>query len=70
MLKWLLVALLVIAGLLLWRISMGAKRGLPRVGDTAPDFRLSDASGKERALAEFRGKRLVLYFFPRADTPG
>jgi peroxiredoxin Q/BCP len=46
------------------------KRNLPSAGSAAPDFRLPDASGMERSLAEFRGKWLVLYFFPRADTPG
>jgi hypothetical protein len=40
------------------------------VGQPAPDFRAKDQTGKERTLAEFRGKRVVLWFFPKADTPG
>ena len=37
---------------------------------TAPDFRLSDKDGKEHALADFKGKKLVLYFYPKDNTPG
>ena len=68
--KWLALGLLVAVALLLWRMSAYANRNLPKAGDAAPDFRLPDASGMERSLAEFQGKWLVLYFFPRADTPG
>ena len=39
-------------------------------GDTAPDFALKDQTGKEVSLASLRGKRVVLYFYPKADTPG
>lgn len=39
-------------------------------GDKAPDFRLPADGGTELTLADFRGKKLVLYFYPRADTPG
>ncbi len=40
------------------------------VGDSAPDFQLKDETGKMRALAEFRGKKVVLYFYPKDNTPG
>jgi thioredoxin-dependent peroxiredoxin len=40
------------------------------VGDKAPDFKVLDHTGKERTLAEFRGKSVVLWFFPKAETPG
>jgi len=40
------------------------------IGDKAPDFRLSSADGGEVSLADFRGKRAILYFFPKALTPG
>ncbi len=40
------------------------------VGDTAPDFTLADQDGKPRSLSEFRGKKVVLYFYPKDDTPG
>lgn len=41
-----------------------------KVGDVAPDFQVKDDSGKSRTLAEFRGKRVVLYFYPKDSTPG
>lgn len=39
-------------------------------GDKAPAFKLLGDSGAEVALADFRGRKLVLYFYPKADTPG
>ena len=39
-------------------------------GDPAPDFRLPDSTGTVRSLADFRGKHVVVYFFPSAGTPG
>ena len=39
-------------------------------GDTAPDFTLPDADGKPVALADYRGRRVVVYFYPAAGTPG
>lgn len=40
------------------------------VGDTAPDFSLPDQDGKERRLSDFRGKKVVLYFYPKDNTSG
>ena len=40
------------------------------VGDVAPDFSVKDHTGKTRSLKDYRGKRLVLWFYPKADTPG
>lgn len=40
------------------------------VGDKAPDFSLLSQAGEKVNLKDFRGKTLVLYFFPKADTPG
>ena len=65
-----LIAALVIVGLLLWRVSAFSKRRQLGIGEPAPDFALPDQEGKTRSLAEFRGKWLVLYFYPRDDTPG
>ena len=42
----------------------------PQVGDIAPDFTLSDQHGDEVSLSSLRGKSVVLYFYPKADTPG
>jgi len=39
-------------------------------GDAAPDFTLPDQDGKEVSLSGLRGETVVLYFYPRADTPG
>ncbi|HET7014162.1 MAG TPA: thioredoxin-dependent thiol peroxidase [Streptosporangiaceae bacterium] len=39
-------------------------------GDTAPDFTLPDADGKDVALSELRGQRVIIYFYPAAMTPG
>jgi peroxiredoxin Q/BCP len=39
-------------------------------GDAAPDFRLPDADGNEVSLSDFRGKHVVVYFYPAAGTPG
>jgi len=41
-----------------------------KAGDPAPDFALDDQRGKTVKLSDFRGKKVILYFFPRADTPG
>jgi thioredoxin-dependent peroxiredoxin len=40
------------------------------INDKAPDFTLPDQDGNKVSLKEFRGKTVVLYFFPRANTPG
>jgi peroxiredoxin Q/BCP len=42
----------------------------PEVGQEAPDFALSDQDGNEVSLSGLRGGTVVLYFYPRAETPG
>lgn len=39
-------------------------------GDAAPDFALPDHTGTIRRLSEFRGRAVVLWFYPKARTPG
>jgi peroxiredoxin Q/BCP len=39
-------------------------------GDAAPDFRLPDSAGAEVSLSDFRGRHVVVYFYPNAGTPG
>lgn len=41
-----------------------------KLGDTAPDFALTDQKGKTVKLKDLRGKKVVVYFYPKADTPG
>jgi cytochrome oxidase Cu insertion factor (SCO1/SenC/PrrC family) len=40
------------------------------IHDKAPDFTLQDENGKEVALKDLRGKTVILFFYPRANTPG
>jgi peroxiredoxin Q/BCP len=70
MLKWLLVTFLIGMALLLWRSTAFANGNLPKAGAQAPGFSLPDQNGRLRTNAEFRGKWLVLYFYPKDDTPG
>ena len=47
-----------------------ATPSVPQVGDLAPDFSLPDDMGATRRLADARGRWVVLYFYPKDDTPG
>ena len=51
---------------------MSGKRpaGELKIGDKAPDFLIPDYDGEEVALSGFRGKKVVLYFYPKDNTPG
>ena len=40
------------------------------VGDVAPEFEALDHEGRKRKLSDFKGKKVVLWFYPKADTPG
>lgn len=39
-------------------------------GKKAPDFKVKDETGKEVSLADYKGKKLILYFYPKDNTPG
>ena len=41
-----------------------------QVGDVAPAFSLNDQNGEPVSLSQFRGQRVVIYFYPKDDTPG
>ena len=41
-----------------------------KVGQKAPDFAVLDDSGRKVKLSDFKGKKVVLYFYPKDDTPG
>ncbi len=67
--KWLILFGLIAAVALL--VSQMARAGeLPEVGEAAPDFNLLDQDGESYQLKDFAGKWLVLYFYPKDDTPG
>lgn len=68
--KWfaIMAVLLVFTSVILMRaVSAGE---LPKVGKPAPEFDLPDQEGKQHKLTDYRGKWLVLYFYPKDDTPG
>jgi thioredoxin-dependent peroxiredoxin len=50
--------------------SMSFAGSVPKVGEPAPDFNLPDAKLQQHKLADYAGKWLVLYFYPKNDTPG
>jgi peroxiredoxin Q/BCP len=60
---------LLLACLFVLAAPMAAAEAL-QAGAPAPDFSLKDGSGKPRQLADWRGQWLVLYFYPKDDTPG
>jgi peroxiredoxin Q/BCP len=43
---------------------------MPSVGDTAPDFTIPHKRSEPVTLSDLRGRPVVVYFYPRADTPG
>jgi peroxiredoxin len=47
-----------------------AEEYMLKIGDKAPEFMLASDEGKEVSLDDFKGKRLVIFFFPKANTPG
>jgi peroxiredoxin Q/BCP len=68
--KWLAVVAAVVIFAALF-VARAARAGdLPIAGQAAPDFKLPDQHGTQHALTDYRGKWLVLYFYPKDDTPG
>jgi peroxiredoxin Q/BCP len=62
-----LAALLLLASAVLWMLRPGSQR---LEGSAAPDFALQDQDGKTHRLGDYAGRWLVLYFYPKDDTPG
>jgi peroxiredoxin Q/BCP len=56
--------------LVLFAIAAPLGLAAAEVGKPAPDFRLQDQTGAWRSLADYRGKWVVLYFYPKDNTPG
>ena len=65
---FLVVALLLV--LLFFALQLRAAQGAPQVGALAPDFSLPDQQGTTRRLSDYRGKWVVVYFYPKDETPG
>ncbi len=64
---WVLAVLVLLAGL---SSTQAAAAALPEVGKQAPDVTLPSQDGTEVSLSDFRGKWVVLYFYPKDNTPG
>jgi len=56
--------------LIVFALNTFAATKLPKVGEPAPRFALSDQTGQVRQLEDYVGKWVVLYFYPKDDTPG
>ena len=68
--KWLIaLGLLITLGLVAWS-ALSRAAGTRVVGEDAPDFHLPDQTGKLHSLKDYTGKWVVLYFYPKDDTPG
>ena len=52
------------------RVVQPKGQGMLQPGTPAPDFELSDHLGRRHSLADYRGRKVVLWFYPKADTPG
>lgn len=61
--------LLLLAGIFLW-VRASQASDVPKTSDTAPAFQLLDQNGKLHALSDYPGRWVVLYFYPKDDTPG
>lgn len=60
-----------IAALLIFLAApLSASAGAPAIGDAAPAFRLQDQNNDWHTLEDYQGQWVVLYFYPKADTPG
>lgn len=68
--KWLAIVAVLVVFAALFAARAARSGELPEVGKPAPDFNLPDQNGKLHVLKDYRGKWLVLYFYPRDDTPG
>ena len=68
--KTLILLALTLLGLVLLGVRFARAADVPKVGQQAPAFDLPDQAGKRHTLGDFAGKWLVLYFYPKDDTPG
>jgi peroxiredoxin Q/BCP len=64
-----LIALLLAIGMLFYRQTSSAAE-VPAVGEAAPAFSLPDQAGQQHSLSDYQDSWVVLYFYPKDDTPG
>lgn len=57
---------IVLAGIMLFGMAQGATA----IGELAPDFTMLDQDGKSHTLSDYKGQKVVVYFYPKDDTPG
>lgn len=68
MITWIaVIAVVAVAVAVLWPRAVAAA---PEVGQPAPAFTMMDQNGRTHSLSDYAGRWLVLYFYPKADTPG
>lgn len=60
---------IVFASFMLFGVALGAS-GSAIVGKLAPDFTMMDQDGKSHTLSDYKGQKVVVYFYPKDDTPG
>ncbi len=70
MLKIILLALVVVVIVFMVPRLLSGSRAAPAPGSTAPDFTLPSQEGNSVSLKDYRGKWVVLYFYPKDQTPG
>lgn len=67
--KILAVSLALLAVIVMW-VRLGYAGEIPQIGQPAPTFSLPDQNGKAHTLGDYKGRWVVLYFYPKDDTPG
>lgn len=61
---------LITLGVVLWATTSAFSQAKLKAGDAAPDFTANDQDGNEVTLSKLKGHKVVLYFYPKDDTPG
>lgn len=69
MMKIIVVLVLAVVCFIAYQV-LSVAGDVPKAGSAAPDFTLPDAQSKPHSLADYAGSWLVLYFYPKDDTPG
>ena len=67
---FIIIAVIAILGATFAFSSVGVANESIEIGTTAPEFELSDQNGELHSLEDYRGQWVVLYFYPKDDTPG